>query len=140
GEVLLDLLRKYPGTVPFSKQPGGDGPLTELFLGTLKGRTDVQRKDLPPLAAIAPGLVYWDSRKGDVDGPRKLTGLLPAWQLPDPKRPVVQEARAAQEEFAKRIAARDADVVVVLTEMIQDPKPALQALGAFGLGAVDDVA
>src|SRR5262249_17977709 len=35
---------------------------------------------------------------------------------------------------------KDADVVVVLTEMVQDPRPALQALGAFGLAALDDVA
>src|SRR5205823_1127050 len=60
GEVLIDLLRKYPGNVAFSKQPGGDGPLTELFLGAVKGRTDIRRKDLPDLSPIAPALVYWN--------------------------------------------------------------------------------
>src|SRR5579859_3950426 len=128
SEVLLDLLRSYPGTVPFSKQPGGEGPLTEMYLGVVKGRADVLRKDLPSLQGSAPALIYWNNKKGEVRGPTQLKDLLPSWTPLPPNRPEAVQARAALEEFAKRVSPKEADVEVVLTELQNDSKPAMQAL------------
>jgi hypothetical protein len=146
SELLCDLLRSYPNTIPFSKRPGGESPLAEIFLGVTKGKAELHILDRESVALAAPpgaSLVLWNNKSG-LQEPQRLAKLRGDWRGDLPARPQAKEAanevRAALAGLIRRMDVPSADAELILTEMLTEAKPAEQLVGIFGLAAIDSVA
>ncbi len=134
--VLVDRYGRYLPGVGFSREEGGQGPTTELWLGVEQGTAQLQigPKRYPDLNA--PTLVVWDSNTARIGQPLPLQPAqaerLFNRSLPKEAqgRRFALESEKALEELSKRLASPDSNLSVVLAENLQDlsPKPSPQAL------------
>ncbi|HLW66978.1 MAG TPA: hypothetical protein VKS79_16805 [Gemmataceae bacterium] len=165
AEVIVDLTVGYTGDIRFSKRPGGEEPFAATFLGIRKGRMALQIGFQPPIEMFAPfmspylgldsnnwinsfarqpgvALFNWDNKGKAPTKPLRIADVPPQWrfQLPPVSqyREMAAEMQKALDDFAKQLNARkDVDVSLGLSEALSDPRPTMQRVGAFGLGAID---
>jgi hypothetical protein len=165
AEVIIDLSAGYTGDIRFSKRPGGEEPISLLTLGVRKGRIALQIGFQPAIEMSAPyyspylgldssnwinafarqpglGIISWDNKGKAPSKPGHVMDVLPNWrfQLPSasPFREIVVEMQRALDDWAKQLTSRkDVDVSLALTEAYNEQRPAMQRIGAFGLGAID---
>jgi hypothetical protein len=152
NEVIVDLMTSNPGGARFSKQPGGESPMSQVFLGVLKGKTVLVVGDLKPVELTAPlgpggprvpALIGWDN-KGKIKEPERLVEVLPHWTGALPTKSPVKEAaaemKAVVDALVKRLAEKGATPSLALIEMAESPKLSDQTYAAFALPAIDLIA
>ena len=144
SELLCDVRRSYPDSIPFSKRPGGEPPLVEVALGLMKGKAQLRILDREPFDLAPPpgqALVIWNNKTG-LSQPRRLAQVPSHWLGEPPYGPqgkdTLAPVRSALAGFAKRVDAKSSDVELVLTEMLSESW-ADQLLGIYGLAAIDSL-
>ncbi len=142
SEVIIDGLISHPPGARFNRQTGGDNPLTQLFLGVLKGTCSITVRDMAPIDLSAPpglAVLGWDN-KGRLKQPLKLTGPLAQWTTDIPTRGPAVEYKRVMDKLYDRLAQPKASVETALLELTQDAKPHAQAYAGYALPAIDVIA
>jgi hypothetical protein len=140
--VALEVWGRYPADVPFSKKPGGEGPMVVMGVFVLQGQAAL--KIGYQEYALPPGSWYvWDNIGPSTRRPQPAPPNFTQWWVnrnataqTDEKR----EMNAAITDLAQRIA-KTPDVAIdkVLDAVFKDKKakPASRILAVYCLGACD---
>jgi hypothetical protein len=140
-EVSVDLIGYYGEGVPFSKQPGGPSPTTEVNLGILSGRAGLKLKFKEYAMLEAPTRVDWDSASQDRVEPKKIEPKhLAYWDRKIKDDFYSRELQAAVTYYAKRFSKPDeAKIDVALYSAMQDPgeQPGRRLFALRSLQALD---
>lgn len=114
-EVCIDLIGFYPEGAPFSKEAGGPSPITEFYLGLLKGRAElrVKFKVFPMLQA--PTRVDWDSATAEVGNPQRIQPKqMEWWNKAIPDYEGSKQMQAAVASFVNRLSKPDSTRIEVI--------------------------
>jgi hypothetical protein len=141
-EVVLELWGLYPRDVPFSKEPGGKGPLACLGLFT-KGQASLKIGNRDYTLPNASQFI-WTNTNPEPVGPDILPeARLPAWwtNTIDPtNRPAVADAMLALQDFHTQLSDKPDSVVdTILIQVRESDYAPHRALGILFLAALDAV-
>jgi hypothetical protein len=146
SEAIVDSLSSYAPGVRFSKQPGGESPQVQVFLGVPRGHVTLKSGyDEPLVLKAPPGLaqVDWNSKGSGRGKPIQLNAAPAHWssELPtkSPAKDIAQQMQRVLTDFAARANRKGADIELTLQEQRQSPAAAARVYGMFGLAAIDSV-
>jgi hypothetical protein len=143
AEVCFDRLGLYAEGVPFSREPGGPAPTTEIYFALLRGTAGlrVKFKEYPEL--MAPTRAGWDSATHEVAPPAKIRpDDMEWWNRALPEHEPSKQMQAAVKHFDERVAKPDApkpEVVYYAATQDDQELPARRVYAAYCLQAIDDV-
>jgi hypothetical protein len=141
SEAVVELWGLYPREVPFSKEPGGKGPLACLGLFA-KGPVQVHAggKDYP---LSDRSRLTWTNASASLVGPEVLPALPDWWtnqiSADARKQPEKADMMLAIADFAAALDKTSAVVDAVLTQVRESPDASNRVLGVFFLGALDAI-
>jgi len=107
-EVCIDLLGFYPEGVPFSKEPGGPAPKSEIYFAVLKGKADLRVKFNSHPNLSAPTRIDWDSATAEVGEPKKIKPQeMEWWTKTIPENEGAKQMQAAVAWSVNRLSKPD---------------------------------
>jgi hypothetical protein len=136
SEVIVELMRHYVGDIRWRE---GEEPLTQVFLGFLKGNGSL-KVDYNAFPMEMPGRAFcgWDNKRGSVFGPMSLQKPFPQWDKSPPMNKEADEMSVALEDLSKRMTDKKL-VDVVLAEGLQADRFSTRLVSIYALGALDEV-
>jgi hypothetical protein len=139
SEVVLELWGLYPRDVPFSKEPGGKGPLVCLGLFT-KGQAELSTGGRKYKLANATQLT-WTNRSPTVVGPDPLKQMPAWWTDRIEQTPQAADMMIGLTDLAALLSDNKHDDVTaaVVARVQESSQPAERVLGVLFLGALDAI-
>lgn len=142
SEVALDLFGTYPPGTPFSKEAGGEPPLTTFLLTVLGGKVGVKHgfKDYPNLDA--PNQIGWDNKGMGATEPRIIDAKeLELWKrIPPRPTPATRELDEVYNGLVRRLN-RESKIEIEFGSILkaENEKPAEILYAIQCLQAIDSV-
>lgn len=143
--IALERWGLYPSDVPFSKEPGGEGPLVVMGLFVFEGDC-AMKSGYQEFALWKDSWFVWDNTGPAPRRVEPLPAQMKEWWTTravfPPKSPQAREMSVALDDLALRLGKKGADMDLALAEVLTSPKlknPS-RTLAVFCLGAIDDTA
>jgi hypothetical protein len=137
SEVVLELWGLFPRDVPFSKEPGGKGPVICLGLFT-KGRAGLSTGGRKYELADATQLT-WTNRSPTVVGPDPLKQLPAWWSDRIEQTPQAADKMIALTDLADLLSKHDDVTATIVARVQESQEQAERVLGVLFLGALDAI-
>ncbi|GIW81286.1 MAG: hypothetical protein KatS3mg105_3093 [Gemmatales bacterium] len=138
-EVAIELIGYYAPGIPFSKQPGGEGPAAVAGLFVRKGQAHLTIRYDTYLMSEPPGknAYIWDNF-GPIQAPKFLEeNQRPKWTGPT-LPPLPKDMKSALADLARQF--RDSNSVnEVLQLAIRSPNMITRQLAVASFGAINDI-
>jgi hypothetical protein len=142
SEILVDGISGFEPGDRFSKLPGDESPLSELYVSAKRGKVTIQIRERAPIELAAPpgfALLGWDSRTR-LKPPAPLVAALPQWSSDLFNRAAMKdEFKAVLNGLVSRTAQMDTSIDLALKELAASEKSFGQIYAAYALVAIDDI-
>jgi hypothetical protein len=136
-EVIVEVIRLNFGGVRWQE---GEEPLTNVFLGFVKGRGSLkaEHQEHPDLRMPGPSLFSWNNKARRLKGPDPVQKPYAQWEKAPPPGKEADEMAAALADLSARMTDKRS-VDVVLTEGLQSDRLPQRLLCIYSLGALDEI-